>query len=286
MKSPERIVVVGAHGLVGASLVKVLSQQFEVTSIVRNVRGNETGQVREVNLESFQVSEIPMADWTIYCAGTNGFSAARMFPEKSLRVNVEAPVKIAEACKSANNRFLYLSSNAVFDCLEPQMAIDRIHAPRGIYGLHKSLAEKKLRKLSVVVILRLGKIVDPDGLVSQWKNSLLKNDGISAVVNHSISPLHLKSVTEIIEKIIRIDASGIYQISASDDITYFQLAELIATSLSIGVERVSPVTAVQIGIHPDEVMAFASMDTVRASEDLGFQASSSKDTILNSIGVP
>ena len=72
------------------------------------------------------------------------------------------------------------------------------------------------------------KILDiKTNLIVNWFESGLKNEPISAFYDMHLAPLLLSDVAVYIYRLIEQDCSGIYQLSGTEDISYYEFARLM-----------------------------------------------------------
>lgn len=133
-----RALVIGGTSFIGAALKGALWQKnVEVIATTR-----ETCDL--LNLPD----SLPPSDVVYICAAMTRFIDCEANP-LAYRINVDAPLQIAEMCQPA--KIVYLSSEAV----------ERANNTR--YGTYKALAELGLRTVCKPLIVRLSKVY-PDRL--------------------------------------------------------------------------------------------------------------------------
>jgi len=66
--------------------------------------------------------------------------------------------------------------------------------------------------------------------------------------------------------------AGIYHVSAKGDVSYGEIALRMAARIGASASLVTPRRAIEIGIPPEEVMAFTSLDASRLSGLTGIAA--------------
>src|SRR5262249_62145607 len=147
---------------------------------------------------------LPETDAAVVCAAMARFEECHSQPELAYRVNVEAPVAIANQLVPRGTRVLLLSTSAVFDCYEPLRKADSIRAPRSVYGEIKKETESRLLDNGQgTVVLRLTKVLNPDaGILKDWIDDLAAGQEIRAFEDHRFCPVPLSAAVDLIAAII------------------------------------------------------------------------------------
>ena len=103
-----------------------------------------------------------------------------------------------------------------------------------IYGQIKAEVEKEILKNKLNTVLRISKIICPnDLLLTSWKNALKKKEKIFAFNDLRLAPTSVYSVAAYIQKWYKSDFNGIFHLSPSRDISYFQFAEKLASYMLV-----------------------------------------------------
>jgi dTDP-4-dehydrorhamnose reductase len=121
-------------------------------------------------------------------------------------------------------------------------------------------------------ILRLTKIIGPQvGICADWLRALTQGEVVRAFEDHSVCPIKLEDVTGAIAAIIEQQASGIFQLSGSEDISYADVARHLARRLGVPTSRIEGARAIENGIPAEEVTAYTSLDSSRLSALTGYR---------------
>ncbi|MCA6237489.1 MAG: sugar nucleotide-binding protein, partial [Phenylobacterium sp.] len=223
-----RVLVVGADGVIGATLERRLREtgRFEVWGTTRR-RETLTGENRlHLDLrdpDDFEVSR--GFDAAVLCTGVGGEAACAADPEGSRLVNVTGPVQLAERLTATGVHVLALSSNAVFDGSREFFSTEDPPAPRTEYGRQKRDLEAALQSLPGVGILRLTKVLDgATGLPARWDRELAAGGTVEAFVNHFISPVTPEEAASVLITLIDHRAKGLFQFSGAESLSFHAYA--------------------------------------------------------------
>jgi dTDP-4-dehydrorhamnose reductase len=218
------------------------------------------------------IPRLPEADVAIVCAAMARFEDCRRNPELARRVNVLAPLELAQTLTRAGTRVILLSTSAVFDCRKPHVDETETPAPRSAYGRLKAEAETRLLDLgSQVAVLRLTKVVKPGvGILSEWIRSFGQGKTVQAFEDHSFCPLAVGAVVQAVSTLIEEGQGGIYHVSGAADLSFADAARYLAVQVGIASARVNAVRGSGNGIAAEDLTPFTSLATGRLSGLSGF----------------
>jgi dTDP-4-dehydrorhamnose reductase len=271
-----KALVLGADGTIGAALMQSLQRTgHEVIGTSRRVVANRADILR-LDFEELDPEwlALPQVDVAFFCAGMTKFSDCRADPRRARRINVDAPTMLARRLVQEGARVVLLSTSAVFDWSTPRSPADRPLCPVTVYGSLKADAETQFAEFGrAASILRLSKVLTPDySLMRGWIDALAVGRKVTAFSDLHMAPIPLEEVLAALHTIAEGRAGGIFQLSASRDISYLDAALHIADRLRAPRELVSVAQAGTAGIPPEEVMRYSSLDMSRLSSVSGQKA--------------
>jgi dTDP-4-dehydrorhamnose reductase len=142
-----RILVTGASGMLGATLVSKWQDEFDVWATGRhNFTGNPARKFMTFDLlnESYD----PLLVWAeptviVHCAAMTNVDYCEEHPEQAMAVNAESVAKLLKCDPGA--RLIFISTDAVFpDGLHLASETEET-SPANIYGMSKQAAERYIR---------------------------------------------------------------------------------------------------------------------------------------------
>ena len=261
-----RVLIIGGTGIIGSCLQKTLAKNGHDVVITSRKSDARNDSTLLVNLEdiSESVKTIRNAgkfDAVVLSAGVSSIRACRVNPEATSLVNVDAQVAIARELISLNSpKLVLISSNRVFDGSTELTKIKSAYSPTTEYGRQKSQAETELLSLGTTVkIVRFSKVIsEHTELVLDWFNKLSGNDKISAFVDMAISPITVDTAVDVIERVLLAECDPVVQFSASDEISFFELACVIANYAKSPLSNVVRQMAQDAG---DNAIAHSSLES-------------------------
>lgn len=265
------ILIVGGDSGIGGALRDLLAGRgadYAVTS-------RRLGAELPLDLAKHDATVLPPADIVVLCAAVSSIACCEADLELSWRVNVEASLDLARRYAEHGALVVGLSSSQVLDGNVPRAAQQTKPAPQSAYGRQKLALEQGLLALGAHgAMLRLTKVLTPAaGLFGQWRDALCVGQTIHPYVDMTMSPIELDEVAQVIDHLCVARRSGLFQVSARDDISYAEAARLLCAHMGADPALVVPVPA------PKRPAPFTSLATSRAEAELGWQTRDAASTL-------
>ena len=252
-----RVLVVGSTGTIGHQLSVALSQNgVEVLATSRKTN-------LEKNLIQLDLADISglvevikkqkVLDAAVLCAGVTNLRECERNPDVTSQINLKSQLTLAESLLNVGaKRVVCLSSNQVFDGETANTNKFAKYAPKTEYGRQKAIAETELLKLGQAVrVIRLTKVLSEDNsLLKDWVSKLKLGQEIKAFVDVMVSPVILDDTVRVITEVIASENESVTQFSATDEISYFDMARFVAKFLQVDVGLVIAQNAEEVGEIP------------------------------------
>jgi dTDP-4-dehydrorhamnose reductase len=270
----DRFLVIGADGLIGSTLKdhwRTAGHEVIATCLQENDAA--AGMVHlDLSEPSSLWPELPHCRFAVLCAAITSLDECRRDPKRTSFINVAQTLEMAHRLLDQHCFVLFISSNLVFDGITPMKKPQDPVCPRTEYGHQKASAEKGLLEMSGNVgIVRLTKVVHRNWpLVGNWVTSLRAGETITPFVDSVMAPITLASTVRAIAAVAENQLAEIWHLSASDDISYANLAQNIVRKLDLNPDLVHPVPA-NTAINPEHIAQHTTLDARRSVEKLGFK---------------
>jgi dTDP-4-dehydrorhamnose reductase len=250
----RRVLVVGVSGQVGNQLLRILPS----ASVVPTSRRAEKVGWAALDLETVSDSEAEemvrrLEIATIYCVGgmTNVDACESAF-ELARRVNCEGPAILAAAAARFGARFIYFSTDYVFNGTNGPYTEDSPGDPICAYGRSKWLAEMAVRDAHpAALVIRTTGVYGPDPGGRNFLYSLrkgLKGTKPFRLPKDQISTptynLDLATAAVALEK---SGAQGIFHVAGPDVVSRLKFARRAAAVMGLDPANLAGVSTADLG---------------------------------------
>ena len=135
-----KVVILGAHGRLGAALMREYRDKFEVVGF--NHAQLDLGKPEEIHAEIDKLD----FDVLINAAAFTNVDLCETEREQAFAINAEAPKVLGEICSEKNAKLIHISTDYVFDGAKtkPYQESDAVR-PISAYGISKAAGEHFLR---------------------------------------------------------------------------------------------------------------------------------------------
>jgi len=184
----------------------------------------------------------------IHTAGVGSVDFAEKNRSEAYLSSVVGTQIVGQAAGRYGARFIYISSNAVFDGENPFYAEDDPVSPINYYGQLKVEAEEWVKSsgLSYTIVRPILMYGWPfpggrGNLVTWCISSLEQGQSIKAVDNVFSKPLLVTACAEAIWIIIGRQCNGVYHIAGADHLSLYEFLALAARVFGLNADLVEPV---------------------------------------------
>jgi dTDP-4-dehydrorhamnose reductase len=253
------VVVVGANGLIGRAVLQTLRSagcECEGTSSRADVAARE-GLLWIDALDPDTWRNLPAKiGATLICAARPGLVDCRRHPRETRALNVEAVAALATECSARGAFVVVPSTSCVFDGSRPDFGPGEPVCPPCEYGKQKAELERLLPMDAAIV--RLTKVLTAENpLLQSWLAKWSAGRPVTAAADARISLLQLGEVARLLSRLLQQPVSGLWQLSASDDISWSDLAVALAKSAD---DHVRAVPLRQIDPEAEFTPAFGTLE--------------------------
>jgi len=235
-----RILITGAKGQLGCELKEALkAEQLTLADLPEF-------DVTKASVEERMAAAQP--DVIIHAAAYTDVDGAEREPERASAVNAEGTARVAIAAAKAGARFVYLSTDYVFDGRKstPYLETDEPN-PLSVYGRSKLEGERlALTRCPRTVILRTAWMYGAHGknFVKTIMKLTLEQQELRVVADQRGCPTYARDLALAIKQLLQTDLKGIIHAAGTGDCTWYEFACEIV-SLMGSSARVHPITTAE-----------------------------------------
>lgn len=280
--SYPRVIFTGITGLLGGYILKNKLPGYEIFGTGNENVKKSYGNILKLNITDkkkvLNLIKKIKPHVIIHAASIGNVDYCEKHSKEAYKVNVLGTQNIVEAAKKVKAKVIFLSSNAIFDGLNPPYHEKSGANPLDIYGETKLEGEKIIMESGLkYVILRLitmygwpqkGGRSNP---VNWIIDSLKKGQSLNIVTDVYNNHLWAGQAAEVLWKVIKNNIENdIFNIGGGESISRFDLAKKVAKIFDLDSSLITPVTSdffKGIAKRPKDT----SFDTRKMEKELGIK---------------
>jgi dTDP-4-dehydrorhamnose reductase len=237
------LLVTGASGLLGVNLL------LHGRSIGRKAVG--LSNHHRLSIPGVQMHRLDLTDQSavrqiisdlrpteiIHCAASTNVDWCESHPQETDQINVQASALLAQLAQECEARFVFVSTDSVFDGKQGNYSEADTPSPINVYAQSKLRAEQEvLRANPSAIVMR----VTIYGWNAQSKTSLAEwilleleaGKSVPGFTDVYFSPLLANDLAEIVIAALDHELHGLYHIVGSEKVSKYEFARRVASTFS------------------------------------------------------
>ncbi|MBI5122384.1 sugar nucleotide-binding protein [Candidatus Roizmanbacteria bacterium] len=225
-----KIALTGADGLVGSRIVELLKNDFEFTPIPQS-------QMDITNRNQvFNVLKNLDYDIFFHLAAYTNVSGAETNKELCFKINVDGTKNVFDVVKSQGKKFIYISTDFVFDGTNPPYFEDSQPSPTSIYASSKYEGEKIVRDQVMIVRIaypyRAHFELKKD-FFRTFKSYLEQKKPLSMITNSSMTPTFIDDIAFGLKYLFNNYSPEIYHLVGADSLSPYNACLMVAEKFNL-----------------------------------------------------
>ena len=226
----KRVLITGASGMLGATLVKLWSKEYNIFATSRSsFSGNTAKNYKTFDLKSKNYEDLiewAKPDIIVHCAAITDVDYCENNPDEAMIINGESVRKLIDS--TPNAKLIFISTDAVFPCQAHLTNENSMTGPENNYGRSKEYGEsfikKSLKNSCIVRTTIVGKNINTykQGFVEWIINSIKKGNHIALFNDVFFTPISTWHLADELEWIMNNDVPRILHISGSEITTKYK----------------------------------------------------------------
>jgi dTDP-4-dehydrorhamnose reductase len=244
----ERILVIGAKGMLGRDLMGILYSSFPKDEVIG--WDIEEMDIQKEN-ESMKKIEKLRPEIVIHVAAYTDVDGCELDQKKAFSVNAEGTKHVALAASRCCAKMVYLSTDYIFDGKKgkPYLESDPPH-PLNVYGHSKLKGERYVQEaVKDHLIVRTQWLYGPFGknFVDSILQQAREKRTLSIVNDQMGSPTYTADLARAISELIQFEARGIFHVANSDFCTWYTFGQAILKLSGVNRAKVLPISSKALG---------------------------------------
>jgi dTDP-4-dehydrorhamnose reductase len=248
-----RVLVVGASGFVGNVLYKLFLRDGEAYGSYHS--SPVEGLVKLDMTDAAAVQDMIGAirpDVIIHPAANPNVEFCEEHAEETRRINVEGSRNIINAARDVGAKYVFFSSDYVFDGINGPYAEDDTPNPVSEYGKQKLEVEKIIQStLTDYLIIRITVVYGWERHGKNFVMGLIKNlsggKTMKVPCDQVGSPTYVNNMAQVVKELIEKGKTGIYHVAGSDIMDRYTFALKAAEIFDLDKDLLIPVKTAELG---------------------------------------
>ncbi len=274
----QRVCITGASGFLGRHLLK---QTPERTQILAQYHRHPI-PLTAPGLEMIAV-DLTSPDWKevldfhprviIHTAAMSLLDECEREPLLAEEINYNATVQLAEIARRCNARFIFLSTDQLFDGRKSLYGEEDPPTPLSVYGKTKAAAEKHLlAHLKNCVVARAaliygkalhGKPTFTESMVNKLRNG----QPVKLFMDEYRTPVLVQNLAEALWELAGNNFRGIIHLGGTQRLTRYEMGEILCRLFDYSTELLIPTRLAELDLPAPRPLD-CSLDTSRAKRTL------------------
>lgn len=244
----KRVLVIGATGLVGSALMKILSNMD--LKVIGTYYSQTAYDYEYLNLSSLKNINSLLEKYhpnEIYIAGAvSNVDYCEQSPEISYAVNVAAIKHLVKYSDANNTRLIFFSSSYVFNGNQDRpYTIYDSPMPLNMYGQQKLIAEKDiLNGCEKNIVVRTIGVFGKEDARKNFGYKVVDNISLGKLVrvptNQLLNPILSDDLASLTVKAVESDYRGLLHIAGQEEVSKYDFAVDIAKTFGLPVQSIIP----------------------------------------------
>ncbi len=242
----KRILVTGASGQLGRAFIQKSREKYNVLGTGRKYSDHCNFKKGDITDRKFikQIIDDNAPDVIVHFAAMTGVDECEQNPYAAESINTESVKWIID---EFSGYFIFISTDYVFDGKDGPYLENAKTNPINVYGRTKLEAESIIRShCQKWLILRTNVLFDytdwtTASFVNWVVNSLQNRKSISVVLDQYNNPIWTDDLAQIINSLMEIEATGLYNSGSIEYISRYDFALMIAKKFELDQSLIIPI---------------------------------------------
>lgn len=237
-----RVLILGASGLVGGNLLRYLKENYNWNAIgtyfsypAKDCLFFNTLEINDVN--NFDYKKLN-PEVIVHCGALTWVDYCEDHEEESYLKTVVSTANSIAIAKEMNSKFVFISTDYVFDGVSGPYREDDKANPVSVYGKHKLEAEVLVKNSGLEYII--ARVTNVYGKEERNKNFIARllesaEDGskidLEMPYDQYATPVNAADVAKALALLIENSKKGIYNLASTDYVNRYQLASMVLKQL-------------------------------------------------------
>jgi len=279
----KKALIIGASGLIGSHLYKLIPSDFKVVGTFRNHRLD--------NLIHLDITKADETKKVIHDFKPDviflptAFTNVELAEEKKdicRLINVDGVGNVVAILKNFNAKLIFFSTDYIFNGKDGPWDEEALPEPLGVYGESKLEGERIIaNNLDNYLIIRTTWVY---GWESQKKNFVVnlikRKDPLRVPCDQVSTPTYAGDLAKAVWKLVREDKVGVYNIVGKNLMNRFDFACLVAEVFDLNKALILPAKTIELSQRAKRPLK-AGLKTNKVEQELQIHMPQVKESLLS-----
>lgn len=234
-----KIAITGGDGLVGSRIIELLNNDFEFITL-------PSSQMDITNKDQvFLVLKDLKFDIFLHLAAYTNVAKANEEKDLAYKINVEGTKNVFDVVSSQKKKFIYISTDFVFDGKNPPYFEDSSPSPVGVYGQTKYQGEEIIK--NQVMIVRISypyraSFEKKRDFFRTFKTFLEEKKPLKMITNSVMTPTFIDDIAYGLKYLINNFSNEIFHLVGSQSLSPYETALTVARLFKLDERLISTTT--------------------------------------------
>ena len=255
----KRILITGASGLLGLNVAMEAAKDFDIFGVAHNhpLQSPDFAMLSVDLLDPDAIKQIydwAQPDWVIHCAALTDLDTCEASPELAEELNADLPARMAAEAVQRSARFVYISTDAVFDGEKGDYAEKDAPNPLSVYARTKLAGEHSVTAAypeSIIARVNIFgcSLSGKRSLAEFFFNNLRDDIPVKGFTDVYFCPLLVNDLAHILFNILDSGLSGLYHVFSADAVNKYDFGVALARRFSFDESLIAPVSVTDGGLQ-------------------------------------
>jgi perosamine synthetase len=249
-RNKEKMLITGVSGLLGNNLAYYFRKKYNILGLflshpvtIEDIQTQKADILSEGPLKKMFQDFSP--DIVVHCASLTNIDYCERNKEFADRVNVFGTKVVVDSIKDSNTKFVYISSDSVYDgCKGNFSEIDSVN-PQNYYGLGKYKGELEALRKDNCLILRtnlFGWNIQKKHSIAEWiLYELTQKRQITGFVDVYFSSIYTFTLAQILGRAIDLNLTGLFNCGSCTSLSKYEFALHLADCFNLDKDLIKPI---------------------------------------------
>jgi dTDP-4-dehydrorhamnose reductase len=261
----KKILITGASGFLGRYLLKLSPNEARflaqyLTHPVNSTSENIQAIKSDLSQPSFDKLSKFRPDVIIHTAALSSIDTCELNPERAWSINFEATRGLVDVAKQNHARFIFISTDTVFDGKRGNYSEQDIPDPINVYARTKFESEQCVLNLDNAVVVRAalfyGKSLNGTPSFTQLMLEKLKaGEKVTVFTDQYRTPLPVEQLAKAIWELVNLDYRGVIHVGGRERISRSEMGVKLCQQFKLPLDLL-----IQVPYHQADQAALRPLD--------------------------